>query len=77
MHVHRRMLAAPVLAATALIMGTVAVFAHNVTSVQGTAACNGTYSITATGDVYGGHFLKVTLNGSVIVNVAENGSQAS
>ena len=53
-----------------------AVFAHSVSSVQGTVSCSGGYSITATGDVYGGVHLIVDLDGTTIENVAETGTSS-
>jgi hypothetical protein len=83
MHVHRR-LAASFVASAALIIGGLAIIgtplvasAHTISNIVGTVDCQGDYSITATGDVYGGHRLEVTLGGNSIVDKAEYGSKAS
>ena len=60
-----------------LLLGTAgAVLAHQVTRISGTVDCSGNYSISVTGDVYGGVHLVVTLGGTTIYDQAENGSSS-
>lgn len=60
----------------ALIMA-VPVFAHQATGIVGSVDCQGNYLIQVNADVWGGHHLIVTLGGSVISDVADNGSDQS
>lgn len=62
----------------ALMLGITAgaVAAHNVSKVVGTVDCSGAYSITVTGDVYGGVILTVSLGGTNVYSQAQNGTSA-
>jgi len=51
--------------------------AHQVTKIVGTVDCQGNYSITVTGDVYGGVHLIVILGGNTIYDQAQNGTSAT
>lgn len=52
-------------------------FAHNVQSVQGTVDCAGHYTITGSADWYGGHWLKVSLGGNVVLLNQDNSENSS
>lgn len=62
------------LAGAGLALTPLAVSAHDISTVAGTVNCSGDYSITATGDVYGGVSLIVDLGGTTIEDIAENGT---
>jgi hypothetical protein len=65
---------AAILGAALLGVSAGAVSAHNVNKIVGTVDCSGNYSITVTGDIWGGVHLFVKLGGVQIVDEVENGN---
>ena len=63
-----------VLVAGLLLATPASVLGHNVASVSGTVTCQGAYSITVHGDIYGGVRLIVKLDGVTIYDQPQNGS---
>lgn len=49
---------------------------HKVNSITGSVDCNG-YSVTVHADVYGGHELVITVNGTQVLDDVDNGNDTS
>jgi hypothetical protein len=54
------------LLAGGMVMATTVVSAHDVSAISGTVDCSGNYSITASGDVYGGVSAYIDLGGTTV-----------